>query len=220
LDNNSISTSSFSLKQGETAIECSVKYVANMATLTTNSSMDAHTMYTATVSTGVKDLDGLAMKENYSFSFTTGAAPDVTKPTIVATDPLNNAVAVSVNKAIVLKFSEFMDPLSIDGTTISLMQGTTSVAGEVTYADSTAKFTPTADLAFATSYSIKVTTGVTDFSGNAIAAAFSSSFTTMDAPDLIAPTVSSIDPANNNVAVAFDKKITVTFSEAILWLLM
>jgi len=59
-----------------------------------------------------------------------------------------------------------------------LKQGSTSVAGTVTYSGTTATFTPSAALAGGTVYTGTITTGAKDAAGNALASNYSWSFTT------------------------------------------
>ena len=61
-----------------------------------------------------QDLAGNALASNYVWSFTTGAAQDVTRPTVISTDPANNATDVSLNKVITAIFGQGMDPSTID----------------------------------------------------------------------------------------------------------
>ena len=61
---------------------------------------------------------------------------------------------------------------------------TASVAGSVTLSGTTATFTPSAPLAYSTTYTATLTTGVTDLANNALAAAYTWSFTTGAAPSL------------------------------------
>ena len=65
----------------------SVAYDAatNTATFTPSAPLLYSTVYSAAVSTGVKDLAGNALAGNYSWSFTTTAAPDTTPPATTAT---------------------------------------------------------------------------------------------------------------------------------------
>jgi hypothetical protein len=62
-----------------------------------------------------------------------------------------------------------------------LKQGTTSVAGAIAYAGTTATFTPTNNLATSTTYTATVTTGAKDVAGSALAANKVWSFTTTGA---------------------------------------
>ena len=59
------------------------------------------------------------------------------------------------------------------------MQGTTPVAGTVSYANGTATFTPADSLAPLTSYTATINTGARDLAGNALTTDMSWSFTTV-----------------------------------------
>ena len=87
--------------------------------------------------------------------------------------------------------------------------GATPVAGAVTYAGSTATFTPTVVLANSTLFTATITTGAKDSAGVGLAANFVWTFTT--APP---PTVVSTIPANLAGAVAVNTPISATFSGA------
>src|SRR5438094_715558 len=130
------------------------------------------------MTTGVKDLAGNAMASTFGWSFTTGAGADTTAPTVSFTDPANAATAVAINKKIAATFSEAMDPLTISTATLTLKQGTTPVAGTVTYAGTTATFAPASALAPNTVYTATVTTGATDLADNPLLSNFAWSFTT------------------------------------------
>ena len=83
------------------------------------------------------------------------------------------------------------------------------MSGTVTYAGTTATFTPTAILTTTTLYMATITTGAKDPTGAALAANFVWTFTTA-AP----PTVVSTIPVNGATAVAVNTPISATFSEA------
>src|SRR6185369_5673074 len=100
------------------------------------------TLYTATLSTGIRDLNGLALASDYSWSFTSGGSTDTSKPTVSSSSPADDATGVPVTSKISVSFSEPMDPASIDAANITLQQGTTTVAGTLSYANGTALFTP------------------------------------------------------------------------------
>ena len=160
-----------------------------------------------------QDLAGNALAVNKVWSFTTGAAPDTTAPTVSSTDPANGATGVALNKQVAATFSESMNPLTITAANFTLTQGTTPVSGAVTYVGVTATFTPASSLAASTEYTATITTGAKDLAGNALAVDKVWSFTTGTAPDTTAPTVSSTDPANGDIGVALSKRVSATFSE-------
>ena len=68
-----INTSTFTLKQGTTAVAGTVNYSGTKATFTPSSVLAVATNYTATVTTGAKDLAGNALVSNTVWSFTTGS---------------------------------------------------------------------------------------------------------------------------------------------------
>jgi hypothetical protein len=76
-------------------------------------------------------------------------------------------------------FSEAMDTTTLNGITLTNVASGTAVAGTVTYDPITniATFTPSSSLAGNTTYRVTVS-GVRDLAGNAIAAPFTSTFTT------------------------------------------
>ena len=173
---STINATTFTLKQGTTAVAGAVAYSGTTATFTPTALLSAVTVYTATITTGAKDVAGNALAANTAWSFTTGG--DIVVPTITSTDPLNNATNVARNKVVSLIFSEAMNASTINANTFTLMQGTTAVSGVVAYSGTTATFTPTNTLAVASSYTATITTGAKDVAGNALAANTVWSFTT------------------------------------------
>jgi hypothetical protein len=214
MDPLTITTVTFTLKQGTTSISGTVTYSGVNAVFTPSSNLAPNKVYTATITTGAKDLAGNAMASNYVWSWTTGDAPDTTAPTVVSTVPANTATGVAINSAMSATFSEAMDHLTITTVTFTLKQGTTSVSGTVTYSLVTAVFTPLANLASSTVYTATITTGAKDLAGNAMASNYVWSFTTGAAADTTAPTVISTVNADGATNVATNTRIAATFSEA------
>lgn len=68
-----LSTSIFSLKQGSASVAGSVSFSGTLATFTPSVALTGSTLYTATITTGAKDLSGNALASNYIWSFTTVA---------------------------------------------------------------------------------------------------------------------------------------------------
>jgi hypothetical protein len=173
----SITTSTFTLKQGTTTVAGSVSYSGTTATFTPSAALTGNTVYTATVTNAVKDAAGNALASNYIWSFTTLA--DVIAPTVLSVAPSANATSVAVGIKPEVTFSEAMSSATITSSTFTLKQGTTTVAGSVSYSGSTATFTPSAALAGNTVYTVTVTTAVKDAAGNAMASNYTWSFTTV-----------------------------------------
>jgi len=213
LNASTVTTSTFTLMQGTTPVSGFVSYSGTTATFAPSSNLASSTVYNVTITTGVKDLLGNALANNYVWNFTTGSATVVTPPTVSSTDPFNAATGVPFNQKIAATFSEVMDASTITTATITLMQGTTSVSGFVSYSGTTATFAPASSLAPSTTYSVTITTGAKDLAGNALANNFVWNFTTGTAPIVTLPTVSFTDPVNAATGVPFNQKIAATFSE-------
>ncbi|MEK6642791.1 MAG: Ig-like domain-containing protein [Planctomycetota bacterium] len=184
MDSSTISAASLTVVgPGATPVSGTVTYAAvgTTATFTPVSNLAANTAYTATITTAVRDLASNALASNTVWTFTTGATADTTVPTVVFTNPANVATDVPINKKINATFSEAMDPLTISIANYSVTgPGAMSITGTVSYdsASNIATFMPLTDLAPNTSYTARITTGVTDLTGNALASAFVWSFTT------------------------------------------
>ncbi|MFA6261463.1 MAG: ice-binding family protein [Bacteroidia bacterium] len=101
-----------------------------------------------------------------------------TAPTITAKSPGSNATNVALNKVISITFNETMDSSTINTTTFSLKQGTTTVLGIVGYSGTTATFMPSIALTAGIVYSANITTGAKSTKGISLAANTSWNFTT------------------------------------------
>jgi len=179
---SSVSASTFTLKGPGGAT------VAGTATLSPDglsavyipsANLAAFTVYTATLTTDIEGLEGASLAADHVWSFTTGATPDTTAPTVLSTVPASGAIAVALDTNVTAAFSEAMDPLTINGTSITLKIGSAGVVGAVTAPLATAvTFNPTAPLAPNTVYTATIRTLVKDVAGNALATERTWSFTT------------------------------------------
>ena len=136
----------------------------------------ANTMYSATITTGARDTSGTPLAAAFNFSFTTRATKDNSPPDVFAINLAAGATCVPLNQKIAVTFDEQMDSLTINPNTVFIA----GVAGTVTYdvMSQTATFTPSANLAANTKYTIMVTTGAQDMGGVPLAAPYSQTFTT------------------------------------------
>ncbi len=201
-----ITTSTFTLKDGATTIPGAVSYSGITATFTPTSPLLLGKTYTATITTGVKNVAGTAIGSNYIWTFSTGA---VIIPTVISVDPLDLATNVVLNKMLSANFSIAMDPLTITTTTFTLMDGVTPVLGAVNYSGTTATFTPTVALSAGKTYTTTITTGAKNIAGTAIGSNYVWTFST---GAVIIPTVISTDPLDLATGVALNKAISATFS--------
>jgi uncharacterized protein (TIGR03437 family) len=178
MDPATISTSTFTLTQGATPVSGAVTYVGTTATFTPLSSLVPSAAYTATITTGAKDLAGNALASNYVWSFTAGSSTNTTPPTVTSTVPANGTQGVTIGSNITATFSEAMNPSTITTATFTLQQGATPVSGTVTYSGTTAIFAPLSSLAAGTAYTATITNGAQDLAGNALASNYVWSFAT------------------------------------------
>jgi hypothetical protein len=164
---------------GGAAVPGTVTYAGLAATFTPTANLAATTQYTATISNAATDLSGNALVAGAvpnPWSFTTGAAPDTTPPTITLTSPVSGGINVLLNEAVSATFSEAMNPVTITapGTfTLAVAgEGGAAVTGIVTYdpVSDIATFTPAANLTASTQYTATITNAAQDVAGNALAA--------------------------------------------------
>jgi hypothetical protein len=99
-------------------------------------------------------------------------------PTVTSTYPNNNVTGVALNQPIEFTFSQAMNPSTINDSTFTLMQGSTNVAGTVTYSGTTAIFTPSVALTADSTYTATITTGAKDLAGMGLAKTSVWTFTT------------------------------------------
>ncbi len=134
----------------------------------------------------------------------------VTIPSVVSTIPANGATNVAVNTPISATFSMAMKAATMTGSTFTVTGPNGAVAGAVTYSGSTATYTPTAALAYATSYTGMITTGAMNAGGTPLMANYVWTFTTITPPPVVTETV----PVNAATGVPISQALSVTFNEA------
>jgi hypothetical protein len=205
MDPASITSATVTVKNGTTSVSGVVTYTGSTVTFTPTGNLLPGTVYTGTISTGALNSDGTPLQADYVWTFTTGTIP----PTVISTDPINNATGVVTSKIVRANFSVAMNPLTITTSTFTLKQGTTAIAGTVTYSGTRASFTPTTALETNKVYTATITNGATNVSGMAIANNYVWSFTTTA---VSTPAVTLVDPLNNATNVALNKKVTATFN--------
>jgi hypothetical protein len=200
---------------GTTPVTGTVSYAGSTATFTPAAALALDTLYTATITTGAQDTFGNALASNFVWTFTTSLTACV-PPTVISESPADGAIGVCPSTVVSAVFSEAMNPATINAATFTLTgPGTTPVTGAVSYAGSTAVFTPASALALNTLYTATITTGAQDTFGEGLAANFVWTFTT--SITACAPaTVISVAPLNGASGICPNTLVTATFSEAML----
>lgn len=101
-------------------------------------------------------------------------------PTVISTLPGHAARSVGLDSSVSATFSTEMEPSTLRVTSFTLVQGSTPVAGAVTYDSEThtANFVPADELRIDRMYTATLTTEVTDTENRALEADYTWTFTT------------------------------------------
>ena len=193
----------------------SVTYANSVATFTPVTDLQEMTTYTATITTGARDIAGNALAAPYVWSFGTGVAPDVVAPTVDVTSPSNGAICVPTETDVAVTFSEPASSASVNTNTFLLRDSLNNpVSGRVGFDfNGIAHFEPTDALVSSSTYIGTITTGVRDLSGNHFSTDYNWTFTTEAAGAgmwIATSTIGSPSPRNGHTVVW-------TGSEVIVW---
>ena len=211
-----VNTNTFMLMNGSTLISGSVKYdvLSRTATFTPAARLAYSTTYTVKLTSGIRDLSNNALTEYISY-FTTAVQPDLVAPTVCSVVPSGGGVNSSVNSSVTVVFSEPVDASTVTADTFMLKNGTVKISGTVTNVSSlTAVFTPSGPLAYSTVYTVELTSGIKDLSGNTLAG-YTSVFTTAAMADVTSPVVNSVTPAGGAADLPVNTTVIVVFSEPV-----
>ncbi len=191
------------------------------ATLTASTGYVVKVNTTATSTTGTA-LNSPGTQPYFLFFQTPSGAADTTAPTVLGVSPANAAITISLGAIVTAGFSEDMDPSTISATTVTLKKTSNSaaVAGNVTYnpQSRSVNFSPSVALESSTGggtngqYTITILGGasdprVKDLSANALAANYTSAFTTTATADTTKPFITFSGADNFSVAVTFSESM-------------
>lgn len=135
-------------------------------------------------------------------------------PFVSSMTPGDLSTGIAVNSNITAVFSTEMDPASVNAATFTLNNGSSNIAGVVTYTGSTASFNPADNLANNTTYTVTIAQQAKSIAGRGMDSSKVWKFTTGFFADNVAPTVSSTAPADLEKSILTDGNISVVFSEA------
>ncbi|HFE38724.1 MAG TPA: hypothetical protein ENK06_09975 [Gammaproteobacteria bacterium] len=216
IDPFSIHSNSFivSNESGET-IAGNLKTVGASVTFHPLESLAFSTRYTVTINKQATDLATNALREVYTWHFTTSTENDTIKPTISSTVPASASNYAPINRGVIVVFSETMDLSTINSTSFYLTDTNgTRIDGSINYAGDSITLMPDNDLDFSKSYIATVTADVADMAGNTLGLVHSWPFTTGAKTDLLPPEVTSTIPLDGNptivsfpVTINFDKNM-------------
>jgi hypothetical protein len=219
MDPASINATTFTVSPGVTGT-ITPDVTNTVFTFTPSSALALSTTYTVTITTGATDSFGDALPSNYVWTFTTAVVPCTAPPpgpVVISVAPPVGASLICPNTIVTATFSEAMNPLTIDGTTFTLMgPGTAVVAGVVSYdaSNNTAIFTPASSLVLSTAYTATITTGAQDLLGNALASNVVWTFGTGANPCLPPAPPVSVTPPIGATLVCPNAVVAATFPQA------
>lgn len=194
-------------------IQADVSISGNVMTLNPTVDMEQGSVYTLKLKTGLLDLAGNGMENEFESSFTTLTLDEIA-PAVASISPDDAETNVSLDSNIEITFSEPIDLGSVSDNTIKLTTPAlaNNIQLDVTIDGNVMTLNPTVDLEHSSEYTLWLGTGLKDVAGNGLEAEFESTFTTL-VLDETAPTVESFSIANGATNVSVNEVITITFSE-------
>ena len=179
----SVTASSFTLSGATGTISVNGATV----TFTPTAPLANNTAYTATLTTAVTDVAGNHLAANRTWTFTTTAAADTTPPLVSSVNPSDTQVGVPANAVLTVTFNE---AVVVPAGSLTLSDGAGNVPGTVSVNGAIVTFDPSVILTDNTTYTVAITTAVTDLTGNPLAAGYSATFTTSAASTGTEPAIS------------------------------
>lgn len=141
--------------------------------------------YQIMVSTGVKDINGFSLLQDYLGSFKTTLSASSPVPLVLETIPKASVAQIGTKRVISASFNHDMDPNTINSTTFTVVGQNNNpvIAKSVMYDPSSriAAFEPASPLAFNTQYSVTLKgsgSGIKDSAGVNLVKDYTWSFTT------------------------------------------
>lgn len=182
-----ISPTSFILSDTAGLVSGAVAYNATTktASFTPAAALSPNTIYTATLTTAIKDTHNTFLLAPYTWSFTTGTA-DTTPPTITGQLPAPAATDVSLSANVVITFSEDLSSSSLDSSNFVLRSPYAVVPAAFSYNSTSFVVTldPNTTLLPSTFYTVTVKGTVADWAGLTLGADVVWSFETSVAPPM------------------------------------
>lgn len=155
-------------------IQAQVNLTGSVMTIDPTVAMEESSVYTLVLGSGLKDLEGNTMGEDFEISFTTET---VSVPlTIVSTYPESDATDIEIDdKTITVTFSAAIDASTVNSVSFSVVQGVPgspigiAMPGSREVNGSSISFTATGSFTeFNTEYRFYVSDAITDMNGNAM----------------------------------------------------
>ena len=201
---------------GNTIVPGTVSVHGLEAVFVPNDPLQNGILYTATITTGVADLDGRALTQQKVWSFTIGVAPDLTSPTVLTTTPASGASNVPLTSTVTALFSEALDPLTITSSSFLVMNGAYSVSATVDYNVSThiATLVPDAPLDPGIAYAAVLLSTIADPSGNRMTTNKEWTFSTASTGPQVPPGTDTLIPYDGQTDLPLRTSVGAIFTKA------
>jgi hypothetical protein len=180
--------------------------VAGDEVILTHDDFDDDTEHTFEI-TEASDISGNPMAATFELPFTTR---DLTPPEITTTSPVDDAEDVWVTTDISFTFSEPMDQSSVNGA----ISTSINYGGTPQWSGNTMTLSPTSNLYYSNPYTVTISTGATDASGNALASSFTLNFKTEESNVNHEPQVSVQSPSSDIADDTFTIEWSASDSDA------
>ena len=217
LDPISVTADTVVLKQGDTVLSGALSLIDGNRRIqfVPTILLEPLSGHTLTL-TGLRDVSGNVLATPVIITFTTGSGADLVSPTVVSTNPAANSTGVVINVTVTAEFSEPVNPVTVNETTVKLYNLTTGqwVDAEVALDASrtVAIFTPIELLTPSTQFRLQITTGVTDTAGNTLANTYVNFTTGENAEDTTPPAVMALSPSDGAIDASVNTLVKVTLS--------
>ncbi len=152
---STINTSTI-IVSGGGSVSGSVDYSGNTVTFTPSSDLQENTTYTAIITTGVEDVAGNALENNFEWSFTTFEEPDIIPLQVQSVSPTDGASDVSADVVVTASFNKALDNATVNSSTFMITEDGDRVSGNIDVSGSTVSFTPNADLPYGAEVSVEI----------------------------------------------------------------
>jgi hypothetical protein len=199
---------------GAVAVAVSLDTTGRVIRIVPATALVPNSFYYYQTTAALRGTNGLAPQNAGSWYFYTGTAADTAAPAIRSVTPPAGAVNVGDNARIVVRFSEPVNPLTVNGGTLAI-GAAGPVPASVTFGNQNLDVYLEPYLPLADGQAITITiAGITDVAGNAVAAT-SRQFTVGAGPDVTPPVTLATNPVNGLTGVPINAAVSLLFNEPI-----
>ena len=215
IDSSTVDATSVYIEDdNSTQVPASITVIGNKISIIPTDYFSEFSRYALVVTSTVSDIDGLKLKDDFTFSFTTSTGPDISPPSLVAYTP-TPGTSVAPSSHIIMTFDETIIADETGLFELIDSDANQTVVGVTTVGDHEISFAPVEALSYDGNYTARLLGSVTDVAGNVYNGNVTDwTFSIDSAPDTLAPSLLSLTPADGTSA---DKATTIimAFDEVI-----